>query len=380
MNDHDENDPLDDFPPILLPEPGSVRQHDDRTGEDQFPGEPVRRRRVPAKIMVAATLLALVLTVLLDAQGLLRTAQRQQLGWERSLAVPVMKPIAHFSHDWYLDRPRDWVLRASGHEQPSTFTSTRGIKLASATPRPSTLAADGSTAPTSTTTTLPSYRIPTAAAPLKVLVAGDSLSDGIATSLSNALGGMPANVELDRHVGTGLARPDVVDWPLELTGRMDSDKPDVVVLIFGGNDAQALRMPDGWIRPDDTQAWHDEYERRVAQIMNIVARPGVSVYWIGMPVTNVASIQAKVPVMDEAVRVEAAARSPQVTYVDPGPALDGPGGSYTAYLPGPDGRNEQVRHDDGVHMTIAGTNRVVALFAQQLATTRHLAAPPPGPH
>jgi hypothetical protein len=224
---------------------------------------------------------------------------------------------------------------------------------------------------------LPSYRRPTSADPLRVLVAGDSLSGHLGPSMSSALSGKPATVTLDEHVGTGLARPDVVDWPTELSQDMANTKPDVVVLIFGGNDNQDLRTADGWIPITHHDEWKAEYQRRIAQIMDIVAKPGVSVYWLGLPVMARPSLQAVVPEINAMIAKEAAARPHAVTYVDPGPALNGPKGGFAAYLPGPDGRNVMVRESDGVHPTAAGMDRIVALFAPELIRTRHLDPPPP---
>ena len=379
-DDAPELESLDDLLIVEMPEPKITTPPEPVAG-DQFPAEPVPRGRVSAQMMVLVVLATLALTVVLDADGLLRTAERQELGWQRSAALAVMKPIDRVAHSLYLDRPRIWLADATNHHQSTHIRSTSGIRLAreSTVPNASGSVAPGATATTTTTTTLPPYRTPTNANPLRVLVAGDSLTDGVALALSTLLDGLPATVDLDRQVGTGLARPDVIDWPGELTKKMDADKPDVVVLMFGGNDAQALRTPDGWIHMEDNDAWRDEYERRVAQMMNIAARPGVSVYWIGMPVTNVASIQAKVPVIDGAIKAEAAVRQPNVTYVDPGPALDGPGGSYAQSLPDEDGHQVVVRHDDGVHMTVDGANRVIKLFILSLINNRHLKAPPPPP-
>jgi hypothetical protein len=344
----------------------------DPTTTDQFPAEPVRRRRVPAGQAIIVLFATLVLTLFLDADGLTRTAERQHLGWQRTVALWVMHPIQDVSHALLLNRPRAWIADATGHDDDAHITSTKGVEVADGK-------SPGTTFPgaTTTTTTLPSYRRPTSADPLRVLVAGDSLSGHLGPSMSSALSGKPATVTLDEHVGTGLARPDVVDWPTELSQDMANTKPDVVVLIFGGNDNQDLRTADGWIPITHHDEWKAEYQRRIAQIMDIVAKPGVSVYWLGLPVMARPSLQAVVPEINAMIAKEAAARPHAVTYVDPGPALNGPKGGFAAYLPGPDGRNVMVRESDGVHPTSAGMDRIVALFAPELIRTRHLDPPPP---
>lgn len=343
---------------------------------DQFPAEPMKRRRVPAGQAILVVLATLLAVVFLDADGLMMTAQRQEQGFQRTVTVAVMRPIRSVAGALGLTAPRRWVAEASGHSQSTEFSSTKGVEIAGkkhAGPTGGTAPSEQST----TTTTLPAYRTPTPADPLRVLVAGDSLSGYLGPSLNQALSGLPATVTPDQHVGTGLARPDVVDWPRELQQDMDADKPDVVVLFIGGNDDQDLRTPDGWLPISHLPEWKVEYQRRIAQIMDIVTRPGVSVYWVGLPAMGKAHLNTYVPVINDLIRTEAAARPHQVTYVDAGKALNGPDGGFTAYLPDRNGKQVEVRAGDGVHPTPAGMDRIVSLFAPDLIRSRHLRPPPP---
>ena len=51
------------------------------------------------------------------------------------------------------------------------------------------------------------------------------------------------DVELDYVVSSGLARPDFHDWPAHLADTLDTSDPDIVIVTFGGNDAQGLTEP-----------------------------------------------------------------------------------------------------------------------------------------
>lgn len=337
---------------------------------DQFPAEPVRRRRTPAGMAILVVFATLLVTLFLDADGLMRTAERQHQGFQRTVTVGFMRPVRAIADTLGLTAPRRFLARATGHDQSTDFSSTEGVKLAAGTePR--------GAAATTTTTTLPSYRVPTSADPLRVLVAGDSLSGYLGPSLGRALSAVPANVIQDQQVGTGLARPDVVDWPRELQYDMDTHRPDTVVLFIGGNDDQDLRTPDGWIPIADSAEWEAEYERRIAQIMDIVAQPGVSVYWIGLPAMGKAHLNRYVPTINRLIEREAAARPGSVTFVDSGRALDGPDGGFTTYLTDSSGKQITARAPDGVHPTPSGMDRIVALFAPELIRSRHLDTPPP---
>lgn len=341
--------------------------------EDQFPGEPVRRRRVPAGYAILTTLATLILALFLNADGLTRTAERQKPGFQRSVTVGLMHPIKAVANGLALTAPANWLARVTGNTETTEFTTTEGVELADqnqSTPIPHTQQS------TTTTTTLPTYRTPTPADPLRILVAGDSLSGYLGPAISEGLRGFPVDVIQDQRVGTGLARPDVVDWPAELTAKMDTDTPDVVVLFIGGNDDQDLRVADGWLPLARHDEWKQEYQRRIAQLMDITARPGVSVYWIGLPAMGKRHLDAQVDTINSLIRTEAAARPHQVTYVSSGDALNDRDGRFTAYLPGDNG-DVKIRENDGVHPTMAGMKRIVAEFLPQLIATRHLEPEPP---
>lgn len=106
--------------------------------------------------------------------------------------------------------------------------------------------------------------------------------------------------------------------------------------------------------------------------MNIVAKPGVSVYWVGLPVMNRPKLQAVVPTINSLIQTEAAARPGSVFYVDPNLVIAGPGGAYAAYLPDGKGGQIRVREGDGVHPTRAGADRIARQVIDLFAGPRHL--------
>ena len=100
--------------------------------------------------------------------------------------------------------------------------------------------------PKATSTTTIAVRTPTAAEPLRVLVAGDSLVGWIAPALEQELPAKdPVEVIDDWKGSTGLVRQDYFDWPARIAQDMDTHDPDVVILGFGGNDTQNLTTDGG---------------------------------------------------------------------------------------------------------------------------------------
>jgi hypothetical protein len=293
---------------------------------------------------------------LLDADGLRQTAESQKPGRTRDVAVWATKHLVQpVSHAAGLNRPRRWINNALGVANERHITDTRNVRVAprSTTPR----------GPQSTTTTTLALRTPTAADPLKVLVTGDSLSENLFPPLVDEASGRPIQVTQDSEIGTGLARPDVVDWPTRLAADMKHSHYDAVVVMFGGNDAQDLRTADGWVHIGDPDAWKLEYERRVALTMDtlILGNPKVTVLWVGMPAMTGGSkyLPRLYPEINDIIKREAAARPTNVFYVDAGAVLDAPGGGFQTYLRNPDGSSTKVREGDGVHFTIPGAKRIV---------------------
>ncbi|MCU1369673.1 MAG: hypothetical protein JWO77_867 [Ilumatobacteraceae bacterium] len=229
-----------------------------------------------------------------------------------------------------------------------------------------------SAAGASTTTTL-AVRIPTEAAPLKVLVAGDSLVGWIAPALEQELPAAdPVDVIDDWKGSTGLVRTDYFDWPDRLTEDMADHDPDVVVLGFGGNDTQGITLDDGSVLPLGTDEWAAEYQRRIGDVLDIVEKPGRTVYWIGLPLTRSEAIETLRPVLAEAVDEEFASR-PWAHFIDTRDAL-APDGEFTDQLPGDDGELVTTMAPDDIHPSLDGGVRIVRFFLPDLRAERQLTA------
>lgn len=237
---------------------------------------------------------------------------------------------------------------------------------------------DGGAEPTrraakATTTTTLGVRIPTAADPLKVLVAGDSLVGWIAPALEQELPAAdPVEVIDDWKGSTGLVRTDYFDWPAKLTADMAQHDPDVVVLGFGGNDTQGITLDDGTVLQLGTDEWAAEYQRRIGAVLDIIEKPGRTVYWVGMPLTRSEAIEALRPVLTKAVEDEFASR-PWAHFVDTRDAL-APDGEFTSQLPGDDGQLVTTMAPDDIHPSLDGGVRIVRVLLPEIRTERHLAA------
>jgi hypothetical protein len=219
---------------------------------------------------------------------------------------------------------------------------------------------NGST-PTSTATTLPvKKRAFSPQHPMSVWVGGDSLSitpgeSFINLAPSTGVMNITANIT-DGHVATGLARPEVFNWPAHMQEIAAADNPDVYMLTIGSNDDQTL-TGDGGGEPFGTQSWQDEYRRRVGGMMDQMTGDGKHVlFWVGIPITrNVPRSEQHYRLMNDIYRTEAEKRPGKVVYIDIYDMFRGPDGGYADYL-GIGGI--QVRTPDGLHFTRAGGDMI----------------------
>ena len=137
--------------------------------------------------------------------------------------------------------------------------------------------------------------------------------------------------------------------------------PDIVVVTFGGNDAQGLRNLDkSWAvnhEPAsgvDDADWREEYGRRVGATMDYLSDGNRTLIWVGIPNDDNPEVTARMKVQDEVVRAEIAKR-PKVQFVDTWARFSGRNGGWAEFVVDPrDGEGKDVRADDGFHLNQNG--------------------------
>lgn len=301
-----------------------------------------------AAAAVVMTAVVLLLVALLDPTDLTRWAKGLPEGWQRSTAVAATGWVPRVSHDLLLDRPRqalDELIHGSGPTRAAS--PSRPVRL----------------------------RTPTPDQPLRVYIGGDSVVEAVGASFSrmaSATGVIDTTVEV--RYATGLSRPDYFDWPARLRQRLaGSPRPEVVIVMVGANDLQAIRTPRGYAAVGTT-AWLAEYRRRAAAAMRELAHSGADVYWVGQPIMRDRLLSRRMHELDEIFASEAEATK-GITYVSTWSLLADRSGRYATYLPDASGTEIRVRTPDGVHLTPAGGDRVARVLLRLIARRWHVARP-----
>ena len=116
----------------------------------------------------------------------------------------------------------------------------------------------------------------------KVTVAGDSISVGLGASVRAAVD-EDIVVKVIGVDGTGLARPEVFDWPARLAELARDFPPEVLVLSLASNDAQDLTDASGQtvVPFADEAAWDAAYAERLAASVDPFESTGTTVIWVG---------------------------------------------------------------------------------------------------
>jgi hypothetical protein len=204
-------------------------------------------------------------------------------------------------------------------------------------------------------------RNPTVDDPLRIYVGGDSLSQGVGTSLSRVASAFGTMKVLEHGViSSGLTRPDYYDWPGELGRALASGQPEAYVLMFGANDPQTIETPTGNVNVGDPR-WEEAYRGRVALVMGALSatRP---VIWIGLPAVGRNDLEPQMQLLTR-IYSEEAALFPNVRYIDVR-ALLGP--EYAPYIDDGNGKQVLVRAQDKVHFTPAGYDMLAKATADQI--------------
>ncbi len=331
-------------------------------------------RPLPAGRVLLVGALAFALAALFNAETLEEMAERQPYGWQRTAYLAITRPIHSVSRVLFLDRPGEAfdALRDRNGEQ---------VDLAALTATTST-SAPGSGGPAATTTTLGPLRRPSTTDPLQLWVGGDSMSQGFGQSvvrMASETGLVDAT--LDAHVSTGLTRPDFFDWSARFVEVVQNQRPEVMVPMFGANDAQTM-LVDGRVVDVEDPAWQAEYRRRVSLVMDYLVQNGVRVWWVGQPIMSSADFTARMQILNGIYREEAASR-PGITFVDSMPVFADANGAYSAYLANDDGQQRLMRAQDGIHLTLDGADRladvVLADIFADIAPPSAAPAPPSSP-
>ncbi|MGE0716820.1 MAG: DUF459 domain-containing protein [Alphaproteobacteria bacterium] len=195
--------------------------------------------------------------------------------------------------------------------------------------------------------------------PLRLLVIGDSLAQGLASTLGVRARQLPAFVVMQEGVhSTGFTRYHQLDWAAKVTEILAKRKIDAVAMWMGLNDFRPMVDPDTRRRYDfATPEWAKLYADRVDTLIDILAKARIPLFWLGLPSLRDATNNRGMQVIDALQRERVQQHGE--TWISTAELTSAPDGTYQAFLPDPARGPRRLRADDGAHFTELGY-RIVA--------------------
>jgi uncharacterized protein len=331
-------------------------------------GDEIYGRALSAGSIVKVGAIVYMLAALLNSSSLVTIAKNQKAGtptrsvtrWfaDRNQSISEILGTARageWADDWRNQSTRDEF----GFDSPAASATSTTVPVSATTTA-------GQTPPGATTTveTIPATTVavepdpddqatPTAADPMRVYIAGDSLVQDWGNAVRRIAGNdaLVSAPVVDYKAATGLMRPDKYDWPRRLQDQVNSRRPDMVIVGFGGNDGQAIEVKGNPVAVGSPE-WIAEYRSRVGSTMDFLTANGRTVIWVGTPMASEPGLFASQQLINQIYRDETA-RRPAVKFVDTWEIFASPEGAYAAYI-AVDDEVKLVRREDGFHLTTVG--------------------------
>lgn len=206
----------------------------------------------------------------------------------------------------------------------------------------------------------PSVSAKSAPTPIRnvLLIGASSMQHQPGIELERLFGTVYRDMTVHRlgKVATGLARPDVFDWPKKAQELVDEHHPELVIANFGGNDAQGMVIGKDVVK-FGTPEWDAEYARRLLSLIDASRSRGAKVAVMGMPIMRSAKSSERVVRVNEITKrtTEQAGE----TYVSTWEISADEKGAYREAVEWKGSRGP-MRQSDGWHFTRLGGEYVAA--------------------
>lgn len=218
---------------------------------------------------------------------------------------------------------------------------------------------------------------PTAVGRCTVLEVGDSLGNDLGWGIAREVGH-------DRHVrlvqsdksSSGLTTPWFYNWPAKEETLISQYHPQLVVIMFGANDEQNLRV-DGHVVAFASAPWIAAYTKIVTQIATAATKSGAYVLWVGMPIMAPNGYRQNM-VLINSVFAKVESTTPGMTFL---PTWDLFANARHAYADNARVNNipSVLRSTDGIHFSYVGENVIATYVTKSIGSVYHVVIPPEAP-
>lgn len=197
-------------------------------------------------------------------------------------------------------------------------------------------------------------RTPTPDNPLRVYIAGDSLTGSYGSILGTDLGETGViSAKYDSRPSSGLVNIDFFNWYKHSRTIMSSFNPEIIIFMIGTNDASIVSS-----NPKD---YVSSYSEDLNDVLDIFEPENRKVFFVLAPAMKDSRLNSNVTKLNYVIKSVATARRARV--IDANESLS-PSYRYTSRVK-QDGKIVSVRSTDGVHISGEGGE----LLSQQIYDT-----------
>ncbi len=230
---------------------------------------------------------------------------------------------------------------------------------------------NASTSTSTTSTTLPPLAV---IGHCTVLEIGDSLGNDLGWGLARQLGHDHAVrlVQADKS-SSGLLTPWFYDWAHKEKVLLAQYKPQLVIVTFGANDEQNLRV-NGHVLAFGSAPWVTAYTELVTKIASAATKSGAYVLWVGMPIMQPNGYRQGM-VQINSVFAKVAAAVPGMTFLPTWDLFANAQGQFED-VARVNGVPSVLRAADGIHFSYVGENVFATYVTRTIGVVYHVVITP----
>ncbi len=209
------------------------------------------------------------------------------------------------------------------------------------------------------------------------LFIGDSIMKFVGESTESKLKKSYNTKEIivDFKISSGLNRIDFYDWYSRTPQVIECYKPDVIVIMFGGNDYQNIKDDQGKSFSVFKSEWKEVYRKRVEKYAQLVSDSSVKkVYWVGQPISNKYQYNKIFPLLNT-IYEDVSKSYSKIKFVDTWKSFV-VNGKFSLVVSDRSGKKGKVRVKDGVHITYHGSNILADLIIDKMLEDHMLTLSP----
>lgn len=200
----------------------------------------------------------------------------------------------------------------------------------------------------------------------RVAIFGDSLAVDLGKALDRFYAEDPNLIILPLGVAdSGFVRTDYFNWDEKIGEQISTNGFDLAIIMIGVNDRQTLKA-DGQSYKALTEGWNAIYTARVNAVLNRLRAAGKPTIWVGLPPMEAPTYSTAMNQITAIQRL--ASFSGGAEFLDIYDRFADENGKYSAYGPDLTGKSVQIRKQDGIHFSNAGSDKLAFYVSQSIKT------------